>query len=206
MRHGRRCGCGAGRGADLNHIEKPSACSFEANISKLTEISPSVRKTLKIQCLNHTLQGQSCAKRRKKQSKLGTIGALQERKKSNSLDSLNQDLAEETQNSLQPVAREESYRQQYPVSNAEILNFLSSEEAALYLEKVFNKEVQSDRHDIVCKMFRSGKLDFGIHSKIFHLSQVQFLEDDQRIDSKLSDVVSRLFKRIDILQVPEMPK
>ena len=101
---------------------------------------PLATKTGRPQCLNHSLQGPSGVKRRKKQSKLKMRGALQKRKKSNTLDNVNPDLAEDTQNSLQPVDHEQAHRQRYPVSNAEILNFLASEEAALYLEKVFNKE------------------------------------------------------------------
>ena len=98
------------------------------------------------------------------------------------------------------------HRRKYPVSNGEILKFLSREEIALYLEKIFNEEIPSERHDIVCKMFKIGKLDFGIHSKIFHLAQVQFLEDDRAIDSKLCEVMNRIFQRVDVSRVPGMVK
>ena len=191
-------------GANLNLIEAPGTSSSETNYSKSTENWLSSRKFVECQRSNNTMHGQSGVKRRKKQSKLGMKGPFQKRKTSNTLDFLNQDPAEETQTSLQPVDHEEAHRKRFPVSNAEIINFLSSEEAALYLEKVLNKEIQSERHDIVCKMFRSGKIDFGIHSKIFHLSQVQFLEDAQNIDNKLSEILSRLFEKVDIWQLPEM--
>ena len=98
------------------------------------------------------------------------------------------------------------HRRKYPVSNGEILKFLSQEETALYLEQIFNEEIPSERHNIVCKMFRSGKLDFSIHSKIFHLAQVQFLEDDQTIDSLLPAVMNRIFERVDVSRVPGMVK
>ena len=97
-------------------------------------------------------------------------------------------------------------RRKYPVSNEEIINFLLQEETTLYLEKIFNEEIPSERHDIVCKMFRSGKLDFGIHSKIFNLAQMQFLEDDHRIDLLLYDIMNRLFDRVDVSRVPGLIK
>ena len=96
------------------------------------------------------------------------------------------------------------HRRKYPVSNGEILKFFSQKRTSLYLENICKGEIQSERHNIVCNMFRSGKLDFGIHSKIFHLAQVQFLEDDQKIDHQLFEKMNRVLKKVNLSQIPGM--
>ena len=60
------------------------------------------------------------------------------------------------------------HRHKYPVSNGEILNFLTKKQTLSYLNRILNEKVKSQRHDIVCNMFRSGKLDFSMRSKSFN--------------------------------------
>merc|ERR1712080_343865 len=51
-----------------------------------------------------------------------------------------------------------------------------------------------------------GKLDFGINSKIIHLAQVQFLEDDGKIDTQLSETMTRIIDKVDLSHMHGMAK
>ena len=83
------------------------------------------------------------------------------------------------------------HRHKYPVSNGEILKFLTKKQTLSYLKRILNEKVKSQRHDIVCNMFRSGKLDFSMRSKIFQLTRADFLENDHKIDSQLLKTMSK---------------
>ena len=94
----------------------------------------------------------------------------------------------------------------YPVSNGEILKYLDKEETSSYLKSILEGKIKSERHDIVREMFRTGKLDFGIQSKIFHLTQPQFLYDDKKIDLQLSETMNRILDAVDLSHMYEMAK
>lgn len=85
------------------------------------------------------------------------------------------------------------HRHKYPVSNGEILKFLTRKQTLSYLKRILNEKVKSQRHDIVCNIFRSGKTDFSISSKIFQLTRADFLENDHKIDRQLLKTLSKVF-------------
>ena len=70
------------------------------------------------------------------------------------------------------------HRKKYPVSNGEILRFLSLKKEQSRLKKIFDGEISSERHDILRQMFKTGKLNFGIYAPITRLAQIDFLADD----------------------------
>ena len=98
------------------------------------------------------------------------------------------------------------HRIKYPVSNGEFVKYLSEEETSVFLTSILKGEIKSERHDIVSKMFRSGKLDFGIHSEIFHLAGSTFLEDDGKIDAQLSEAMNRILEAVDLSHMHGMSK
>ena len=49
-------------------------------------------------------------------------------------------------------------KQKYPVSNEEVLQFLTEKKTIAYLQKIFNEEVKSERRNMVKNRFRSGNL------------------------------------------------
>lgn len=96
------------------------------------------------------------------------------------------------------------HRKKYPVSNGEILRFLSLKKEQSRLKKIFDGEISSERHDILRQMFKTGKLNFGIYAPITRLAQIDFLEDDKKIDSKLFNLLEPILKQWDLSSVPEM--
>ena len=93
---------------------------------------------------------------------------------------------------------------QYPVSNSEVLGFLSLEKTAIHLVRICNGEVQSERHNIVYQMFSRGTLDFGINSRIFRLSEAHFLVDDGTIDLQLFKLILKVFERSELSKLLEI--
>lgn len=89
----------------------------------------------------------------------------------------------------------------YPISNQEIVKYFSKKKTWRYLTQIYNGEIPSERHNIVSTMFESRKLDFGIHSRISRLSAADFLEDDQKIDSELWSILSKIFDELDTTKV-----
>ena len=98
------------------------------------------------------------------------------------------------------------HRKKYPVSNGEILKFLTKKKTVSYLKSIFNEKIASERHNIVCQMFKTGKLDFGIFSPITKLSQAQFLEDDKKIDSQLSEIIGPILNGLNLSRVHGMSR
>lgn len=96
------------------------------------------------------------------------------------------------------------HRHKYPVSNGEILNFLTKKQTLSYLNRILNEKVKSQRHDIVCNMFRSGKLDFSMRSKIFQLTRADFLENDHKIDNQLLKTMSKVLEGVNLPKIPGM--
>lgn len=99
---------------------------------------------------------------------------------------------------------EPEFKQKYPVSNEEILQFISKEKTIAYLQKIFNGEVKSERHNIVRNMFMSGNIDFSMRSKIYQLDRADFLEDDHEIDKQLFQAMSELLDTMNLSRVPSM--
>jgi len=92
----------------------------------------------------------------------------------------------------------------HPLSNREIVDYFLLRETKSYLRKIYNNVIPSERHNIVCSMFESKKLDFGIYSRIFRLASAQFLEDDHKIDTQLWDILSKMFDTLDTKKIPEL--
>ena len=95
-------------------------------------------------------------------------------------------------------------KDKYPVSNEEVLQFISKKKTIAYLQKIFNEEVKSERHNIVRNMFMSGNLDFSMRSKIYQLDRADFLEDDHKIDKQLFQIMSQLLDTMNLSRIPEM--
>ena len=92
----------------------------------------------------------------------------------------------------------------YPVSNKEVLQFLTEKKTRAYLRSIVNGEVKSERHNIVWNMFLSGKLDFSMRSKIYQLDRADILEDDHKIDKQLFQVMSQLLDTMNLSRILEM--
>ena len=105
-------------------------------------------------------------------------------------------------NSLEKLASD--LKKKYPVSNDEILRFLKLRSTQLYLKKIFQEEIKSERHNILRQMFKTGKLNFGIYAPITRLSQIDFLENDNRIDQQLSDILEPILKTWECSHIPSM--
>jgi len=86
------------------------------------------------------------------------------------------------------------------------LKFLAKKKTASYLKSIFNEKIASERHNIVSQMFKTGKLDFGIFSPITKLSQVQFLEDDKKIDCQLSEIIGSILNELNLSRVHGMSR
>ena len=95
-------------------------------------------------------------------------------------------------------------KEKYPVSNEEVLQFISKKKTIAYLQKIFNEEVKSERHNIVKNMFMSGNIDFSMRSKIYQLDKADFLEDDHKIDKQLFQAMSELLDTMNLSRLRGM--
>ena len=96
------------------------------------------------------------------------------------------------------------HHKKFPVSNAEILRFLGKRSTKSYLKKIFEEKIPSERHRILRQMFESGKLNFSIYSPIVKLSQIDFLENDNKIDQQLPEILEPVLKSWNFSHMPTL--
>ena len=96
------------------------------------------------------------------------------------------------------------HHKKFPVSNEEILRFLGRRSTQSYLKKIFEEKIPSERHRILRQMFESGKLNFSIYSPIVKLSQIDFLENDNKIDQQLPEILEPVLKSWNFSHMPTM--
>jgi len=80
----------------------------------------------------------------------------------------------------------------YLLTNNEVLKYFSTRKAKKLFESIYQGKISSERHNIMWNMITSGKIDLSINSPIFHLTQLQFLEDDGNIDKLLWKILSKV--------------
>ena len=96
------------------------------------------------------------------------------------------------------------HHKKFPVSNVEILKFLGRRSTQSYLKKIFEEKIPSERHRILRQMFESGKLNFSVYSPITKLSQIDFLENDNKIDQQLANILEPVLKSWNFSHMPTM--
>ena len=96
------------------------------------------------------------------------------------------------------------HHKKFPVSNGEILRFLGRRSTQSYLKKIFEEKIPSERHKILRQMFESGKLNFSIYSPIVKLSQIDFLENDNKIDQQLPEILEPVLKSWNFSHMPTL--